>query len=75
MLNEGANVVVASLDPARNAKAVDTLKAKSNGRVGMPTDLNDPAAVEALFKTRWEFGRLDIRSTTPPTSRWAASLR
>ena len=62
LLNEGANVVVASLDPARNAKAVETLKVKSNGRVfGMPTDLNDPAAVEALFKkTLKEFGRLDI---------------
>ncbi|MFL5105314.1 MAG: SDR family NAD(P)-dependent oxidoreductase [Xanthobacteraceae bacterium] len=62
LLNESAHVVVASLDPARNAKAVDTLKAKSNGRViGMPTDLNDPAAVEALFKTTLkEFGRLDI---------------
>src|SRR5438128_11372365 len=63
LLNEGAHVVVASLDPARNAKAVETLKARSNGRVvGAPTDLNNPAAVEALFKTtREEFGRLDIR--------------
>jgi 3-oxoacyl-[acyl-carrier protein] reductase len=62
LLNEGAHVVVASLDPARNAKAVETLKAKSNGRVlGAPTDLNDPAAVEALFKKALtEFGRLDI---------------
>src|ERR1043165_1025622 len=61
LLNEGAHVVVASLDPARNAKAVEALKAKSNGRVlGVPTDLNDPAAVDTLFKTTLkEFGRLD----------------
>ena len=54
--------MVASLDPARNAKAIETLKAKSNGRViGVPTDLNDAAAVDALFKkTLAEFGRLDI---------------
>jgi NAD(P)-dependent dehydrogenase (short-subunit alcohol dehydrogenase family) len=62
LLKEGAHVVVASLDPARNADAVTKLKAGSNGRVtGVPTDLNDAAAVENLFKkTLAEFGRLDI---------------
>jgi 3-oxoacyl-[acyl-carrier protein] reductase len=62
LLAEGAHVVVANLDPARNAQAVEKLKAASNGRViGVPTDLNDPAAVENLFKTTLaEFGRLDI---------------
>ncbi len=62
LLAEGANVVVASLDPARNAQAIETLKTKSNARVlGIPTNLNDPAAVENLFKrTLAEFGRLDI---------------
>ena len=62
LLSEGAHVVVASLDPARNGQAVETLKAKSSGRViGVPTDLNDVAAVDALFKTTLkEFGRLDI---------------
>ena len=60
LLKEGAHVVVASLDPARNKDAVEKLKA--NGRaIGVPTDLNDPAAVESLFKTALaEFGRLDI---------------
>ena len=59
---EGAHVVVASLDPARNAEAVARLKGQSNGRVlGAPTDLNDTGAVDNLFKTtRGEFGRLDI---------------
>jgi NAD(P)-dependent dehydrogenase (short-subunit alcohol dehydrogenase family) len=62
LLKEGAHVVVASLDPARNADAIAKLKAQSNGRViGVPTDLNDAAAVENLFKkTLAEFGRLDI---------------
>ena len=62
LLKEGAHVVVASLDPARNADAVAKLKSQSNGRViGVPTDLNDAAAVEAMFKTTLaEFGRLDI---------------
>lgn len=62
LLSEGAHVVVANLDPARNAQAVEKLKGASNGRViGVPTDLNDAAAVENLFKrTLAEFGRLDI---------------
>ncbi len=62
LLAEGAHVAVASLDPARNAEAVAKLAGKTNGRVvGIPTDLNDPAAVEQLFKrTLAEFGRLDI---------------
>src|ERR1700730_9511231 len=62
LLAEGSHVVVASLDPARNAEAIGKLKAKSNGRViGVPTDLNDPTAVESLFKKALaEFGRLDI---------------
>jgi len=62
LLAEGAHVVVASLDPARNAQAIEKLKAKLNVRaIGVPTDLNDAAAVDALFKkTLAEFGRLDI---------------
>src|ERR1700753_695411 len=62
LLREGAHVVVASLDPARNADAIAKLKSQSNGRVsGIPTDLNAVAAVENLFqKTLAEFGRLDI---------------
>ena len=51
LLKEGANVVVASLDPGRNAQAVEKLKAGAKGKViGVPTDLTDPAAIENLFK-------------------------
>jgi len=62
LLTEGAHVVVANLDPARNALAVEKLTAQSSGRVvGVPTDLNDATAVDHLFKTTLaEFGRLDI---------------
>ena len=62
LLREGTHVVVASLDPKRNVDAIAKLKSQSNGRViGIPTDLNDVAAVEHLFKTTLaEFGRLDI---------------
>ena len=62
LLAEGAHVVVASLDATRNAQAVAKLQ-HSNARVlGVPTDLNNPAAVERLFQvTLAEFaGRLDI---------------
>jgi 3-oxoacyl-[acyl-carrier protein] reductase len=62
LLAEGAQVVVASLDPGRNAAAVTKLKATAGARViGVPTDLNDDAAVAALFQaTVTAFGRLDI---------------
>lgn len=62
LLREGAHVVLANLNAASNAEAVGKLKSVSNARViGVPTDLNDPAAVEALFKTALAaFGRLDI---------------
>ena len=54
--------MVASLDPARNAQAVETLKrSRTAASIGVPADLNDPAAVRALFEqTLAEFGRLDI---------------
>jgi NAD(P)-dependent dehydrogenase (short-subunit alcohol dehydrogenase family) len=59
---EGAHVVLASLDPVRNAEACAALKAKANGRLlGIPTDFTKDAAVGALFeRTLSEFGRLDI---------------
>jgi NAD(P)-dependent dehydrogenase (short-subunit alcohol dehydrogenase family) len=59
---EGAHVVVASLDPARNAQACESITAKAKGRVlGIPTDLVQDSAVRALFeRTLAEFGRLDI---------------
>ena len=78
LLKEGAHVVVASLDPARNAQAIEKLKGQSNGRViGVPTDLNDRGggrercsrkrSPSSAASTSW--------STTPPTSRRAASSR
>lgn len=62
LLAEGANVVVASVDPGRNSEAVAKLKARAKGKVvGVPADLNDASAVDNLFKVaQAEFGRLDI---------------
>src|SRR4029077_14829693 len=62
LLKEGAHVVVASLDPARNTQAADKLKGQSNARgTGVRTALNDPAAAESLFKKpHAESGLLDI---------------
>ncbi len=59
---EGAHVVLASLDPARNADACAALAPKASGRLlGIPTDLTKDAAVRALFeRSLSEFGRLDI---------------
>ena len=59
---EGAHVVVASLDPVRNAEVCAALKAKAKGRLlGIPTDFAQDSAVSALFeRTLAEFGRLDI---------------
>jgi NAD(P)-dependent dehydrogenase (short-subunit alcohol dehydrogenase family) len=62
LLREGAHVVVANLSATRNTEAVGKLKSVPNAQViGVPTDLNDPPAVERLFeRTLREFGRLDI---------------
>ena len=59
---EGAHVVAVSRDAVRNATACVTLMAQAKGRViGTPADLNDPAAVQAVFdRAMREFGRLDI---------------
>jgi 3-oxoacyl-[acyl-carrier protein] reductase len=59
---EGAHVVAVSRDAVGNAAAAIALMAHANGLViGMPADLNDPAAVQAVFdRTMAEFGRLDI---------------
>jgi 3-oxoacyl-[acyl-carrier protein] reductase len=59
---EGAHVVMASLDPARNAEACKAVAARAKGEVvGVPTDLTKDASVQALFEaTQQKFGRLDI---------------
>jgi len=59
---EGAHVVAVSQDPARNAAACAALAAQAKGRVvAAPADLNDPAAVHAVFaRAAAEFGCLDI---------------
>jgi NAD(P)-dependent dehydrogenase (short-subunit alcohol dehydrogenase family) len=59
---EGAHVVLASLDPNRNAEAADAIKAQAKGEVlGIPTDMTKDEAVRAMFDlTLAKFGRLDI---------------
>ena len=59
---EGAHVVLASLDPARNTEACAAIKSRAKGKVlGIPTDFTKDDAVRALFeRTMNEFGRLDI---------------
>jgi len=59
---EGAHVIAVSQDAARNAAACAGLAAQAKGRiVPAPADLNDPAAVHAVFaRTAAEFGCLDI---------------
>ncbi len=58
---EGAHVVLASLDPARNAEACASIKHAKGKVLGVPTDFTKDTAVSALFeRTMSEFGRLDI---------------
>src|SRR5258707_10101094 len=59
---EGAHVFVVSRYALNTAAACITLIAHAEGRIiGVPADLNDPAAVQAVFdRTMTEFGRLDI---------------
>src|SRR5258706_11392658 len=59
---EGARVTVGRREGLDNAAACIILMAPARGRViGTPADLNDPAAVQAVFdRAMREFGRLDI---------------
>jgi 3-oxoacyl-[acyl-carrier protein] reductase len=59
---EGADVVLVSKDRGRNSVACAEMAKIAKGRiVGAPADLNDGAAVRAVFeRTMAEFGRLDI---------------
>jgi NAD(P)-dependent dehydrogenase (short-subunit alcohol dehydrogenase family) len=62
LLAEGAHVVAVNRDAEKNAKTTAALAARGKGRaIGVPTDINDDAAVRALVeRTLKEFGRLDI---------------
>ena len=62
LLAEGAHVVAASKDAARNAETCDRLAAKAKGRVmGVVADIESDQSIRALVAgTVKEFGRLDI---------------
>lgn len=60
LLAEGAHVVVASKDKARNAAACAEL-GKAGRVVGIPTDIESDEEIRAMVeRTVGEFGRLDI---------------
>jgi 3-oxoacyl-[acyl-carrier protein] reductase len=62
LLAEGAKVVIASQDPARNRAAADALAKTAGHRVlGIPADLREPKAVDAaVAAARERFGGVDI---------------
>jgi len=61
LLAEGANVVVASLDPKRNAAACRELSQKGGRVLGIPIDIESDDSVRLMVeRTLAEFGRLDI---------------
>lgn len=57
----GADIVIASRDPEKNAAAEETLRAEGVKAKAIPTDIRDPEACRALIDmTVTEFGRVDI---------------
>src|SRR4051794_14426899 len=62
LLAEGASVVIASQDPARNRAAADALAKTAGHRVlGIPADLRESKAVDAaVAAARERFGGVDI---------------
>ena len=61
LLAEGANVVVASLDPTRNAAACRELSGKAGRVLGIPIDIESDESIRLMVeRTLAEFGRLDI---------------
>src|SRR5437763_12982616 len=61
LAREGFAVVVAGRRPERLQAVVGQIEKLQVKALGVPTDVSDPASVEALFaKTRATFGRLDV---------------
>src|SRR5437763_3201184 len=61
LLAEGAHVVVASLDPKRNAEACRKLSGRGGRVLGVPFDIESDDSVRMMVeRTLAEFGRLDI---------------
>jgi NAD(P)-dependent dehydrogenase (short-subunit alcohol dehydrogenase family) len=61
LLAEGADVVIASLDPKRNAAACRQLSGKGGRVLGVPMDIESDDSVHLMVeRTLQHFGRLDI---------------
>jgi NAD(P)-dependent dehydrogenase (short-subunit alcohol dehydrogenase family) len=61
LLAEGANVVVASKDPKRNAEACRKLAGKGGRVLGVPVDIESDDSVRLMVeRTLAELGRVDI---------------
>ncbi len=61
LLAEGANVVVASKDPTRNAEACRKLSGAGGRVLGVPVDIESDDSVRLMVeRTLQQFGRLDI---------------
>ncbi|HYU11972.1 MAG TPA: SDR family oxidoreductase [Stellaceae bacterium] len=61
LAGEGFAVVVAGRRPEPLQAVVGEIEAMQGKALGVPTDVGDPASVEALFaKTKATFGRLDV---------------
>ena len=61
LAREGFAIVVAGRRPEPLQAVVGEIEALQVKGLGVPTDVSDPASVEALFaKTRATFGRLDV---------------
>ena len=61
MLHEGYSVVLAGRRPAPLERTVAEAEADGERALAVPTDVSDPASVQALFaKTGEAFGRLDF---------------
>ena len=61
LAREGFAIVVAGRRPEPLQAVVGEIEALQVKALGVPTDVSDPASVEALFaKTKATFGRLDV---------------
>src|ERR1044071_2097972 len=61
LAHEGFAVVVAGRRPEPLDAVVSEIESMQVKALGVPTDVSDPASVEALFaKTKASFGRLDV---------------
>ena len=68
---EGAKVVIADVDARALAAVVESIKARGDDALGVPTDVTDLASVQALAATAFQtFGKVNVLCNNAGVALW-----